>query len=247
MYDELFSLISTNHPKYYVYQLHLALLYYFEENDDIALKICKKTLAQTDQDDPYYSYYEYYFARITKDTINSFNMSKQEQYDQIQTAIGHLHHAIEHANSHISSFDKQFETHVFTALSESYSLTGEHNEAIRYSNKALKSAQEVLRDSHPDIITYRHNLLATKKISNGTSPELITDIRSLVKEAADRLSDSNPEVFTMRYNLARWLTEDKQYREAIAEYDSLIEVSESSGDSTCPSTKQLREERNRIA
>ena len=247
VYDELFSLISTNHPKYYVYRSHLALLYYFEENDDIALKICKKTLAQTDQDDPYYSYYEYYFARITKDTINSFNMSKQEQYDQIQMAINHLHHAIEHANSHISSFDKQFETHVFTELSESYSLIGEHNEAIRYSNKALKSAQEVLRDSHPDIITYRHNLLASKKKANGTSPELITDIRSLVKEAADRLSDSNPEVFTMRYNLARWLTEDKQYREAIREYDSLIIISESSVDSTFPSTERLREERNRIA
>ena len=247
VYDELFSLISTNHPKYYVYRSHLALLYYFEENDNIALEICKKTLAHTNQDDPYYSYYEYYFAKITNNTINSFNMSKQEQYDQIQMAISHLHHAIEHANSHISSFDKQFETHVFSELSESYSVIGEHNEAIRYSNKALKSAQEVLGDSHPDIITYRHNLLASKKKANGTSPELITDIRSLVKEAADRLSDSNPEVFTMRYNLARWLTEDEQYREAIGEYDSLIIISESSVDSTFPSTEQLREERNRIA
>ena len=247
VYDELFSLISTNHPKYYVYRSHLALLYYFEENDNIALEICKKTLAQTNQDDPYYSYYEYYFARITNDTINSFNMSKQEQNDQIQMAKGHLHRAIEDSNSHILSIEKQFEIHVFTALSQSYSLTGEHTEAIRYSNKALQRAQEVLRDSHPDIITYRHNLLASKKKANGTSPELITDLRSLVKEAVDRLSDSNPNVFTMRYNLARWLTEDKQYREAIGEYDSLIIISESSVDSTFPSTERLREERNRIA
>lgn len=247
VYDELFSLISTNHPKYYVYRLHIALLYYFEENDDTALKICKKTLAHTNQDDPYYSYYEYYLARITNDTINSFNMSKQEQNNQIQTAINHLHHAIEHMDPIILSHEKQFKAHAFTALSESYSLTGEHTEAIRYSNKALQRAQEVLRDSHPDIITYRHNLLASKKKANGTSPELITDLRSLVKEAADRLSDSNPDVFTMRYNLARWLTEDKQYREAIGEYDSLIIISESSVDSTSPSTERLREERNRIA
>ena len=247
VYDELFSLISTNHPEYYVYRSHLSLLYYFEENDNTALEICKKTLAQTNQDDPYYSYYEYYFARITNDTINSFNMSKQEQNDQIQMAIGHLHQAIEHSNSHILSIERQFEIHVFNALSQSYRLIGVHTEAIRHSNKALQRAQDVLRDSHPDIITYRHNLLLSKKMANGRSPELITDLRSLVKEAEDRLSDSNPDVFTMRYNLARWLTEDKQYREALAEYDSLIIISKSSVDSTSPSTEQLREERNRIA
>lgn len=247
VYDELFSLISISHPKYYVYRSHIALLYYFEGKDDTALKICKETLAYTNQDDPYYSYYEYYFARITNDTINSFNMSKQEQNNQIQTAINHLHHAIEHMDPIILSHEKQFKAHAFTALSQSYSLTGEHTEAIRYSNKALQRAQEVLRDSHPDIITYRHNLLASKKKANGTSPELITDLRSLVKEAADRLSDSNPDVFTMRYNLARWLTEDKQYREATGIYDNLIVISESSVDSTSPSTEQLREERNRIA
>lgn len=174
-------------------------------------------------------------------------MSKQEQNNQIQTAINHLHHAIEHMDPIILSHEKQFKAHAFTALSQSYSLTGEHTEAIRYSNKALQRAQEVLRDSHPDIITYRHNLLASKKKANGTSPELITDLRSLVKEAADRLSDSNPDVFTMRYNLARWLTEDKQYREATGIYDNLIVISESSVDSTSPSTEQLREERNRIA
>ena len=246
VYDELFSLISTNHPKYYIYRSHLALLYYFEENDDIALKICKKTLAQTDQDDPYYSYYEYYFARITKDTINSFNMSKQEQYDQIQMAISHLHHAIEHMDPIILSHEKQFKVHAFTALSHSYSLTGEHTEAIKYSNKALKSAQQALTPSHPDLITYRHNLLASKKLAYGTSPELITALRSLINEATVRLSDSNPEVFTMRCNLAQWLTEDKQYREAIGEYDSLIAISEPSDDSTFPSTAKLREVQNSL-
>ncbi len=247
VYDELFSLISTNHPEYYVYRSHLALLYYFEENDNTALEICKKTLAQTNQDDPYYSYYEYYFARITNDTINSFNMSKQEQNDQIQMAIGHLHQAIEHSNSHILSIERQFEIHVFNALSQSYRLIGVHTEAIRHSNKALQRAQDVLRDSHPDIITYRHNLLLSKKMANGRSPEF--DHRSKISREGGRRSvvGLNPDVFTMRYNLARWLTEDKQYREACAEYDSLIIISKSSVDSTSPSTEQLREERNRIA
>ena len=246
VYDELFSLISTNHPKYYVYRSHLALLYYFEENDNIALEICKKTLAHTNQDDPYYSYYEYYFARITNDTINSFNMSKQEQNNQIQTAINYLHHAIEHLDPIILSHEKQFKVHAFTALSQSYSLTGEHTEAIKFSNKALKSAQQALSPSHPDLITYRHNLLASKKLANGTSPELITALRSLINEATVRLSDSNPEVFTMRCNLAQWLTENKQYRESIGEYDSLIAISEPSDDSTFPSTAKLREEQNRL-
>ena len=246
VYDELFSLISTNHPKYYVYRSHLALLYYFEENDNIALEICKKTLAHTNQDDPYYSYYEYYFARITNDTINSFNMSKQEQNNQIQTAINHLHHAIEHMDPIILSHEKQFKVHAFTALSQSYSLTGEHTEAIKFSNKALKSAQQALSPSHPDLITYRHNLLYSKKLAYGTSPELITALRSLINEATVRLSDSNPEVFTMRCNLAQWLTENKQYRESIGEYDSLIAISEPSDDSTFPSTAKLREVQNSL-
>ena len=247
VYDELFSLISTNHPKYYVYRSHLALLYYFEENDVTALTICKETLAQANPSDPYYGYYEYYFARITKDTINPFDMTKEEQCDQIKMTIGHLYHAIEHSNSNISSFEKQFEAHVFTALSQSYSLIGEHTEASEYSNKALKSARKALTPSHPELITYKHNLLLCKKLANGASPELITDLRSLIKEAVDRLSDSNPDVFTMRYNLARCFTDDRQFREAIGEYDSLIAISESSVESTYPETARLREERNHIA
>ena len=246
VYEELFSLISINHPKYHVYRLDLAILYYFEERDDTALEICKDILSKTDKTDPYYGYYEYSLAKMTNDTINSFEMSKQEQCDDIQLAINYLHHSIEDVNSSIISHDKQFEAHALTALSSSHRLRGEYTEAFIYSGMALDNARAVLSPSHPELIIYRHNLLCSEKLANGTSPKLITALRSLISKAKVRLSESNPDVFTMQYNLARWLTENRQYDEAISEYSNLIAISVSSIDSTFPSTEQLQEERNSI-
>lgn len=244
VYEILFSSIDDTHFLYHIYRGHLARLLYFEEKDEQALEICKNTLESTDASDPYYGIYEYTFAKMIIDTTFPFDGGNQAHIHNANTAIRYAHLAIHHTTESLHQFEPRHRINAWMTMAAAYSALDLHTEAIHYSRKALNASLHQLEDTHPDVYTYKFNLLAYSKRAFGLTQAIVDELTSLVSDLEAQYTTFSPEAFTMHYILAKWLFEAKRYQEAIAEVDLCITASESQSETTDPPLDSLYTLRN---